>query len=156
MKLFAGLLILLFSANVFAQEQLPLFPEAEYKHRLKKLLDEGCEHVHNGDCSVQKYDVKIFEYGKTLRSIISNHYSEWSSWQYVPVLEWRDILRGFYITESGVAKNLEYFLNNKLVKAMYGLIPDESCDESESCSYEHIYIYMKNGDVVYFGFDYTT
>lgn len=128
-----------------------------YARALKKLSTEGCEQVHNGDCSISKYNPKKFNYNKTLQKLRKQFASKDSGYRILSELKWKNILDDMYVKESGVPENLEYFLRNKQVKAMYLFYPDpDVCTESEYCSYNYLYIYLEGGEVVYFEFNFTT
>jgi hypothetical protein len=155
MRLIVAISFLAISLSSFAQ-QLDLFPNATHELKLKELMDAGCENTHNGDCDLKRFDPKTFDYKKILDKIARSYRDSDRSYQYELELKWKYILGNVYVKEARVDKALKYFLDQKLVLALIGAAPDESCDESEYCSLYDLYIYLKTGDLVIFNFDFTT
>ena len=138
-------------------QQLSLFPEQEVEQRVEYMLEQICEKTHNGGCGTQDFNAKKFNYSKTLQKLIESYVDEDRFFQYDFDLKWDYILENYYVVETGLAEELKFFRKNRLIKAMFAFYPNEDqCTESEYCSIYHVYIYLKNGTMVYFDFDFTT
>jgi|GEM_PF-1992979 len=62
-------------------QQLPLFPELDYREHMEKLL-ESCENVGNGDCYRSTYNTATFDSTKELHALKAHLYDADRDYQY--------------------------------------------------------------------------
>lgn len=136
-------------------QQLPLFPELDYREHMEKLL-ESCENVGNGDCYRSTYNTATFDSTKELHALKAHLYDADRDYQYEAETDWKYILSNDFVVDSGISESLQYFLDHKLVRALYGFYPnEEQCTESEYCSIYVVHIYLTSGEKISFTLDHT-
>lgn len=153
--LFAVLAFVSFQAQ--AEFQPDLFPDTLVQKEIEGLKSFS-EDVGNGDSSFDHYDVKTFNYTATLKDLIRKYNDNLdANYDWVPELKWQEVLSRSEYLPSDMIQNLKALIRHKAVKAIYGFYPNEDlCTEPEYCSIYYLYIYLNNGEVIYYEFNFTT